>query len=363
MSESRASIPPTAAEIEPRWLEEALADRHPGVSVESVEAVHRSEVTNAHARLEVRYRNPAGAPENLFAKLLPSESHHRRAILQTNMGLREALFYENLAPKADLRVPEIHVVRHDPMDGEFILLMEDLDATGCTVSDGTQGVSSDAAARALEDLAGLHVRFEDPARRRAEAAWVPEPDKPSDYGVVRLREGLEHHRDRLSAAFAEMAELYIEAQATLHALWHQGSHGPKTVIHGDAHIGNLFDDDGRTGFLDWGLVVVTTPLRDLSYFLGMALSIEDRREHERDLIRHYLDVRCALGGEPIGFDEAWKTHRLQTAYLAPACCQIVTFPKDVSPRRERFANAFLARAEAAIEDLETRAALRAFAGI
>jgi hypothetical protein len=41
----------------------------------------------------------------------------------------------------------------------------------------------------------------------------------------------------------------------------------------------------------------------------------------------------------------------------------VTFPEDASPRRKRFADAFLARAEAAIEDLESRAALRAFAGI
>jgi len=360
MSHPQPSIPATAAEIDEGWLEAALSDRHPGVRVESVELMHRSEVTNAHARLAVRYREPAGAPGQLFAKLLPSELRHRRAIRQTNMGLREARFYEDLAPALQLRVPEIHAVRHDPEDGQFIVLMEDLDTTGCTVSDGTRSVSRDAAALALEDLAGLHVRFEDPARRRAEAGWVPEPDDPSDYGVIRLREGLEHHRERLSPAFAQMAELYIEEQARLHALWHRGPH---TVIHGDAHIGNLFDDHGRTGFLDWGLVVVTTPLRDLSYFLDMALSIEDRREHERDLIRHYLDVRRALGGEPIDFDEAWKTHRLQTAYLAPACCQIVTFPEGASPGRKRFADAFLARAEAAIEDLETRAALREFAGI
>jgi aminoglycoside phosphotransferase (APT) family kinase protein len=157
-----------------------------------------------------------------------------------------------------------------------------------------------------------------------------------------------------------MSEIYIAHQARLHQLW---AEGPKTVIHGDLHIGNLFDDHGRTGFLDWGLVVVSTPLRDVSYFLNMSLSIEDRREHERDLLRHYLDVRQALGGEVISFDEAWKTHRLQASYLAPASCQIVTFPEDATPRRKKFAAAFLARAEAAIEDLESRSALREYAGI
>ena len=44
------------------------------------------------------------------------------------------------------------------------------------------------------------------------------------------------------------------------------------------------------------------------------------------LLEHYLEVRSALGGQPFDFDEAWKSHRLQASYLAPACCQIVTFP-------------------------------------
>jgi len=360
MTDSKPSIPAVASEIDAPWLEESLAERHPGVRVESVEIQHQSEVTNAHARLAVRYHDSAGAPERFFVKLLPSDAQHRQAILHTNMGLREARFYEELAKSTDLRVPEIHVVRYDAKRGDFILLMEDLDSTGCTVSDGTQCVLVDAAKRALEDLAGLHVRFEDPSRRRAQAGWVPEPDKPSDYGVVRLREALEFHRDRMSLAFAEMAELYIAEQAALHEIWHRG---PPTVIHGDAHIGNLFDDGGRTGFLDWGLIVVTTPLRDLSYFLCMSLSIEDRRRYERDLILHYLEVRSRLGGESFHFDEAWRAHRIHAAYLAPACCQIVTFPENLSPGRERFANAFLARAEAAIEDLESRAALREFEGI
>ncbi len=354
------AIPGTAAELDAAWLEQALGERHPGVRIRSVELVHRAEVTNAHARLRVDYDEPAGAPKRLFAKLLPSEPGHREAIRGTGMGLREALFYRELAPRLELRTPRIHAVRVDPESGDFVLLMEDLAATGCTVSEGPQSVSVDAAARALDDLAALHVRYEDPERRRAEAGWVPEPPPPSDYGVVRLKQGLEEHRERLSDAFAEMARVYVEHQAALHALWHPG---PRTLIHGDAHIGNLFEDSGRVGFLDWGLIAASTPLRDVGYFLAMALSIEDRRTHESDLLRHYLDARGALGGEPIGFDEAWRQHRLHAAYLAPACCQIVTFPEDATSRRRRFADAFLARAEAAIEDLESRAALREFAGI
>ena len=129
-------------------------------------------------------------------------------------------------------------------------------------------------------------------------------------------------------------------------------------MHGDPHIGNLFDDGGRTGFLDWGVINVTTPLRDASYFVNMAMQVEDRRAHEQELLRHYLDARRALGGQPISWDQAWQAHRLHALYCVVAACSIVTFPADAPERRRIFADAFLARVEAAIEDLESLDALR-----
>ena len=45
--------PTTAADITPEWLTAALAARHPGADVESVEVIERHEVTNSHARLRV----------------------------------------------------------------------------------------------------------------------------------------------------------------------------------------------------------------------------------------------------------------------------------------------------------------------
>ena len=355
-------IPGSAAEIDAPWLEEALAPRHPGVRVVAVELLESHETTNSHARLRVHYEGDAGAPATMFCKLLPGRARgrEREAIARTWMGIREAMFYERLAPGLDMRVPAVHAVRHDESSGEFVLLMEDLGTTGCTVSDGRRCVAPDAAAVALEDLASLHRRFLDPARRKVEAPWVPVPDPPSDYGTTRLQYSLDHHRDRLTPAFAELAELYVARTQDVHDLWHPS---PWTVIHGDTHIGNLFDDAGRTGFLDWGLVTQSTPLRDACYFLTMALSVEDRRAHERRLLQHYVDVFAAGDGVSFDPDEAWQTYRVQASYLVPACCQIVTFPEKVGEKRRVFAEAFLRRSEAALEDLEVRAALRRFGGL
>jgi hypothetical protein len=104
-------------------------------------------------------------------------------------------------------------------------------------------------------------------------------------------------------------------------------------------------------------------MRDVSYFLNMGMSIEDRQSNDRDLLRLYLDRRAAAGGTAISFDEAWHAHRIHAAYTVPASCQVVMFPDNATPRRRVFANAFLARAEAALADLEVRTVLRQTAGL
>jgi hypothetical protein len=353
-------LPATADDIDPRWLSAALTPRFPGVRVSAIEVLERHEVTNCHARLGISYGEPAGAPSFMFAKIPPSQPARRETIARTGMGRREALFYSRLAPALSLRVPDAYVTLHDERDGSFVLLLEDLVTTGGAVSDGTWGIAPDSAARALDELAEMHVRFEDPARREQDASWVPRASHGSSYGATMLRYGLDHHRDRLSDDFAAVAEIYIDRSDALHALWQAG---PATVIHGDPHIGNLFDDHGRAGFLDWGIINVSTPMRDVSYFLNMAMSIDDRRRHERDLLRHYLDRRAAAGGSEITFDDAWRAHRIHAAYTVPASCQVVMFPDDATPRRRVFADAFLARAEAALADLEVRSVLRQTAGL
>jgi aminoglycoside phosphotransferase (APT) family kinase protein len=351
---SAVPLPATPEEVDAAWLTQALAPRHPGVQVDAVEVTGVEEVTNTHVRLRVHYADAAGAPDRLFCKLPPLDPARRELIGRTGMGPREARFYAELAPALSFRVPDVCVALHDAADNSFVLVMEDLVESGCTISDGTRGVAPDSAARALEELAELHARFEDPVRR-AEIPWVPATKPDSSYGAVLLQRGLDHHRDRLSDDFAALAALYVAHADALQDLWHRG---PLTVLHGDPHIGNLFDDHGRTGFLDWGIMRVGAPMRDAGYFLTMAMSVPDRRAYERDLLNHYLAARGASGATPISFDDAWFAYRLHAAYTVAACCQIVVFPEGVTERRRVFAEAFLARAEAAVADLGALDAVR-----
>ena len=342
------------ADLDVAWFQAALMPRYPGVQVAATHVTHVDEVTNTHVRVTLAYDEAAGAPEKVFVKLPPLDPERRAAIGATGMGKREARFYDLLAPHVDLRVPVAHAVVMED-DGGFAIAVEDLDTSGCTTSDGTVSVTPDAAAVAIGELAAMHVRYEDPARRTGpEVSWVKAPGPGGEYGAKLLRRGVDRYPEKLNAAYIAVAERYIADRQTLHALWEDA---PPTVIHGDAHLGNLFFDAGRVGFLDWGIITLADPLRDISYFIAMGLSVDDRRAHERDLLQHYLDVRRSLGGRDIGWDEAWHRHRVQAAYTVPASCQAIEVPDSADDRRRVFAAAFLARAVAVVEDLESPAVL------
>jgi aminoglycoside phosphotransferase (APT) family kinase protein len=237
-----------------------------------------------------------------------------------------------------------------------VLVLEDLAARGCRFSDGSWGVGADDAAQALEELAAFHARFVDPAERDAVAPWLAAPSRRSSEGTARLmRMVLDQQAGRLAPAYAAVGERYVEHHAWFDAQWHGG---PQTYIHGDLHIGNVFLDGPRVGFLDWGLSRVSTPLRDVSYFLTMSVSIDERRAHERSLLQGYLDALRAAGGPDLAFDDAWAQHRLQAAYTVVATF-LAYMPSYASGDGVALGDALLERADAAVEDLEVLDAIDA----
>ncbi|MCU1401297.1 MAG: hypothetical protein JWN62_4406 [Acidimicrobiales bacterium] len=227
------------------------------------------------------------------------------------------------------------------------------------MSDGTWGIPVDLAAKALEDLANLHVHFEDTTRLDAVRPWVTaNPAGAIEFTAGMLRHVIDEHRDVLSDAYVAVGEMYIADPLAVIALWQTGQ---QTLIHGDAHIGNLFIDGNRVGFLDWGLTTIMTPMRDVSYFLGMAMTADDRRGAEPDLIRHYLSVRDALGGATISFDEAWQAHRVHAGYTVLASFLSLVPPYNGEDQRE-FSDAFRNRAITVLDDLDTVGAMGALLG-
>lgn len=343
-------LPSHPADVTPAWLSEVL-----GARVVSVEVLDHAFATNQRARIALTYEKSGAGPESLFVKLAPLDEGHRQMIGAVGMGVRETQFYADVAGGIGLLVPRC---TYAGAEGDlFVLLLEDLAARGCRFSDGEWGVSADAAANALEDLARFHARFEDSSARDAVAPWLRAPNRgPGSAATAGLmRWVLDRNAGTLSPAYRAIGELYVEHHAWFDEIWNAG---PQTYVHGDLHIGNLFLDVDRVGFIDWGLSRTSTHLRDVSYFLTMSVDVEERRANERELLRTYLDALRNAGGQEIHFDDAWKAHRLQASYTVVATF-LAYMPSYMDGDGVALGNALLARADAALEDLEVVDAVRA----
>ncbi len=145
--------------------------------------------------------------------------------------------------------------------------------------------------------------------------------------------------ERIVAAFWRLAEISRDP--------------PQCFIHSDAHLDNwYYRPDGSPGLMDWQSPRMGSYAWDVSYYLISALSIEDRRASERDLVRHYRDHLAALVSPAPTFDEAWLGYRQWNGY--GLFVKIVN-PDYFKPREINVA--WMSRHVAATEDLDTFSAL------
>jgi hypothetical protein len=138
-----------------------------------------------------------------------------------------------------------------------------------------------------------------------------------DGGAKFVRMAVDSYADRLPEGFLPLAEFYMERSRDIMPLYRAGE---RTLAHGDAHLGNLFVDGTRTGFLDWAMVGRAPGMRDVAYVLCNSIPTEVRRAHERALVARYCEL-LAAAGVTLGFDEAWEQYRLfcLTAWVAATC--------------------------------------------
>jgi len=153
----------------------------------------------------------------------------------------------------------------------------------------------------------------------------------------------------LRAAAARVAA----ARDRLEDAW---ARGPQTLLHGDAHIGNLYFLPDAVGFLDWQVVQRGQGMRDVSYFLINSVPTALRREEQRNLIGLYLATLAEHGVAAPAFDLAWEQYRLHAFYtwIGAAVTAAATTLQAAS-----IARAGLARSCTALIDLDSLTALDA----
>jgi hypothetical protein len=349
----KPAAPLSPDDLTPAWLAAALEPRFPGVRIASVRLVDAHAGTTGRARLRVSYERDAGAPAAIFVKLPPGDPQQRVMVQVTGMGRKEARFYAELAHEIPVRVPAPLFAAWNEAGDAYVMGMEDLGASGCRFPAFERGADPDWAGRVVEHLARLHARFWEDARFATELAWVERPMR-WDLACELIGRALAEHADDMPPAFGEVGRLFVERSELFYDLWEEGE---ATLVHGDPHVANLFDDAGAPGFLDWGVLGRAPGLRDVAHFLCSSLAPEVRRAGERAWIEAYLRALAEAGAPAPSFATAWRRYALHAAYSWVAAASTLSVGDRWQP--PAYARAGVLRATAALAELGTLDLVRA----
>ena len=146
--------------------------------------------------------------------------------------------------------------------------------------------------------------------------------------------------------------LNIEAPKCFLATYHPRSYNCIIVLEDQVSLG------GAMGLAHWQGIAGGDWGRDVAYAISTALSINERRAWERDLLQYYLDKLHEAGAPTIGFNEAWNSYRRHlftslawwTLTLTPSSGSSEEAPPDFQPKDACLE--FIRRMSTTIDDLE-----------
>jgi thiamine kinase-like enzyme len=317
--------------------------------------------TTGRVRVALDYAGGARGPGSVFVKLPPFDAEQRAIVELTGMGRREARFYAELAETLPVRLPRPYHAEFDADGSGFVMVLEDLEASGCRFPAPDDPDAAERARRVVAGHACIHASLWESRRFETDLAWV-EPPMRHELGALLVARSLELFSDEMPAAFREVGRLYVDHVNAICDLWEEGE---RTLIHGDSHIGNLFEDASGAqpviGFLDWAIVSRAPGIRDVAYYLSNSMPTELRRAQERDLLGRYRDGLVAGGVEAPDPDALWRRYRLHVAYSWVAAATTSAMGDKWQPKAVGMAS--MARATAAVADLGTVDLLRDALGL
>ncbi|MGO9731348.1 phosphotransferase [Mycobacterium sp.] len=341
------SLPRTIGQLDARSLSEIMKCR-----VTSVSVIGGDAGTSSRARLALTGDD---VPASVFVKM-PAETVATRLMGELGrLAQTEVLFYRELAPQLT-GVPASYGSAFDSLTGRFVLVLEDLAVDSCVFPDTLHPLDKDQASMIVELLARLHAAFWErlPAKGSGgPLGWVysASGDDTSLLTGPLLNTSARRLAERTSMPVEDGRFIIDNYRAVAKLIDGQ----PNTVMHGDAHPGNVYFRNGEAGLLDWQAVRRGHPGRELAYTLITSMTTADRQACERDLLATYRHALAAAGGPELDADELWLRYRQGAlyAYVAPVITAGMGGMQDESIALEG-----VRRGVAALTDLETVAALK-----
>lgn len=347
-------VPASMDELTPAWLERVLRKHGTGARVSKLTRLSSDAGTTERAHLRVDYEGsePAGLPTRLFVKISPASSRTHLFVNLFQLGPTEVRFYQEVAAAIPVPKPRVYHAAISSGSERFVLVQEDLGGR-VELRDATQAADLEESRRVVQALARVHAVFWESPRLRADLGWLkshennPVRSLERSIWTVALKPGVDKFRELVPGPLYRETRRLSSACDEIRAAC---ATGPRTLLHGDPHIGNLFFRDAEVGLFDWQCVQHGQGMHDLSYFLCTSIPIRLRRSHERELIELYRETLGAEGVRSVpSLEQLWTQYRWHSLHTWGA---IAITAAAVTLQAAPIVRAALERSAAAALDLD-----------
>lgn len=306
------STPNSLDEVTPEWVTKILRDCG-AISQARVTAVDQRILgqdigfLSVVARLGLTYdRLEPGAPEAVVLKIETQHEQLREISQEFQAFQREIRFYEEVAPKVDVRLPKIyHTVGEPP---SLMLVMEDL--SHCRAGDQVQGMSVELVTATAALMGRLQAKFWNNDQLNA-LDWMPLRNEMGQ-GYAEKWASFEKHLGH----YIDDDGIAIGRRIGKHVDWiaNEIDHRPRTIAHNDLREDNLlFDESGAQTeviILDWQLATRSMGVFDVARLMGGSALPDLRRGHEIEILRAWYGALVAEGVTDYYWEEALYDLRL-----------------------------------------------------
>jgi hypothetical protein len=306
-------IPSSYEAITPEWLTHALCKDKPGAKVLGLRLDAPDDGNANRRRIFITYNaqgDLAGLPASVFCKA-SQKLANRLVMANCDLLQIEIDFYTRYRPKLNIEAPACFLATYSRHTYNSIIVLDDLVRKGAEFCDITTDMTLQRVQSQLRLLARMHGQYYDKPEVRNSDIFTFE-------GIWNSNDRWFGIKDCCTNGF-RMAESVIPARlfrrhqeiwpATMKAVEMHGRF-PRTFTHNDVHLRNWYiAADGELGSCDFQSFARGHWARDVVYTISTALTVENRRLWEKDLLRYYLDKLRAEGGAAVSFDDAWKFYR------------------------------------------------------
>jgi len=353
-------LPLSYEAITDQWLTAVLCKAVPGAAVFSHRLSVIDDGSSNRRKIYLDYNDAgtvAGLPPALFCKATHGLTN--RILCGISGGVHsETNFYLNIRPLLNIEAPVTVHAKYDPDSFLSIIMLIDLSDSVSEFCSHRTVMTKARVESQMKLLAEMHGRGYTDQRVTKEMVTLPSWQQyfrnTLDFGLQSgacngFRDAEAVIPPRLFARSEEVWPATL-ASVALH------DHLPVTLTHGDVHVKNWYvAGSGEMGLSDWQVTSRGHWCRDLAYTISTALTPEDRRAWEQDLIKFYLEKLAETGGPVLDFSQAWTLYRQQlpsvlawwTVTLSPP----PGMPADAQPKDITLE--FIRRITTAMDDLET----------